>query len=411
MVTETANPRQPVLSQESGDIVLDEMGHVIGLGAIPDQEREVLVVDWQDGVAGFYLLDLHSRTIADMGGIELLGPRPRLDSYVWPWVLLQTENDRGSHSWALIDLSSGQAQIAWSYSAGVPQGLRRRPVWFNGSSWYLGPVTGPRITDILTGRRVGGHDFEPVNPVSHPWPRWGGPVTGSHWYMVPVSGGGSALINLETNSQLLLAQDQDIAWNTGNSRMAWRQDNQLGLLSTEGQIDPLDLGDVIPGPPLWSSNGENLYFLGGEQDFFGTTWRDLWVYDEQDPEGPEEGYYWETGARPIVTLPGNWTRWRLLAATDEAVLAAAGENSELLFYFDLMTQKTHEIKGTEAGNWVWQGGTLIAVRAGEIIRISPGFGIRNVSREAKGYSILGIVNQFVFYTHDGRVFIKQIVMN
>ena len=407
--TETENPRQPSLGHEGGDVVLDEIGDIVGVRAIPDENSELLAVDWEDGIAGFYIIDVYAGEIRDLGGIQLEGPRPRLESYNWPWVLLQTEDEDGQHSWALIDLSSGQAQVAWEHSALVPQGLRRRPVWYNGSGWYLGPVAGPQIVDVLSGESVSGHDFEAINPVQHPWPRWAGPVNGSHWYMLPVAGGGSALLNLETNSQLFLEQDQDISWNMERDTIAWRQDNKLGLLSTDGSVKTLDLEGMIAGAPLWSSNGENLYFLGGEQDYFGTTWRDLWMHYEEDLEDGED-YYQETGSRKLLTLPGSWNRWRLLAATDEAVLASAGENSELLLYFDLMTQQTHKLNGIQAGNWIWQRGTLVAIRDQDMIRISPGFGVRSIAKEAQEYTLLGAVNQFVIYTHGDRLLIKQLVM-
>jgi hypothetical protein len=389
------NPRIPELNQEGGDIVLEDFGEAIGFCPMPDEDREILALDWQDGIVGFYVLDLHDRIALSLGGIQLKGPCPVLESFEWPWVLLQSEDNSGNRNWILADISSGQAEIAWESSAWVPQGLRRKPVWFSGETWYLGPVSGPVVTDILKNTLAANVDINLVNPVLHTWPRWAGGADGSPWCLYPADGGGSFLLNLEKGTCLTLEQDQELAWNREGTLLAWCQEKKLGLVDTQGRVKTLEAGGVVPGDPLWSANGDNLFFLGGEEGFFGIAWKTLWVWEQQ------------SGPNKLFDLPGNWKRWRLLAATDEAVLATAG-NGDNLFYFDLSREKSYKLNLT--GSWSWQGGTLVAIQKGEMIRITPGFELRVLAREAEGYEILALANQFVFYCREGRIFIKQLIL-
>jgi len=389
------NPRNPELGQESGDITLDGFGEIVGLRPLQEEDREVLAMDWQDEILGFYTLNLNSCKATKMGGIQLEGPRPQLESYAWPWVLLQSKDDDGNHSWLLADISSGTVEIAWESFTWVPQGLQRRPVWFDGKeTWYLGPASGPVITDVLSGKTFTS-DYVSFNPVSNSWPRWAGGISRSPWYAFPVVGGGSSLLNLENGRQILLEQDEQLVWNFDRTLIAWTQNNKLGLVDTFGKVTSLDIGDFVPGTLMWSSNGNNLYFIGGQQDYFGTTWKGLWFWNR-------------FGANQLFAFPGNWARWRLMAATDEAVLAVAGDNSDHLVYYDIANEKVYEFNATE--QWQWQDGTLVALRNSELVRISPGFDVRVLVREAEGITLLGIVNQFVFYIQGGKVFIKQLIM-
>lgn len=388
------NVGAPGLSQEGGDIVLEGFGELIGFFPLPDEDRMLLAMDWQDDVMGFYTVDLHSRTVESIGGVLLKGPMPKAELYSWPWVLVQTAESDGNYSWVLVDISSGQTEVVWESYAWVPQGLRRRPVWFSGETWYLGPVSGPYVTDILAGETIHGNGgYSPVNPVAQDWPRWAGGVSGSSWYMFPTDQGGAVAFDLDSGRRHFLQQDQELVWNAQRSQLAWCKDNQLGLLEPGKSPVFLDAG-VVPGFPLWSANSNKLYFLGGDEDYFGITWKNIWAWDS------EEGY------AEVIKLPGNWTRWRLLAATEEAVLAAAGDGDYLL-YIDTGNGRISELSGVV--QWRWQDGTLLAIYQREMIRISPGLEPRILSREAEEISILALVNQFVIYSQDGRPFIKQLV--
>jgi len=335
--------------------------------------------------------------VRNMGGIRLQGKPPKLETFVWPWILLNGEDDDGNRSWLLVDVSSGKAEVAWSSYAWVPQGLRRRPVWYSGQDWYLGPVSGPAVTDALSGETVAGKPkYEIVNPVTENWPRWAGGVSYSNWYLYPVRGGGSALVDLATGIERLLDLDQELVWNMERTLLAWTQDGEMGLLNPRSGPTTLVSSGIVPSAPLWSSNGDSLYYLGGEDNYFGTTWKSLWTWEE------------ETGVQRLFSLPGNWNRWRLLAATEEAVLAAAGDNGEHLIYFDVANEKYHELNSVQ--QWLWREGTLVFLREGDMLRLSPGFETKVLVREAEDITLLALVNQFVIYASEGKIFVKQLVM-
>lgn len=384
-----------ILGQEGGDIVLEGFGDVLGFRPIPSENRMILALDWHQDTVGFYTLDLHSRTVIPMGGINIQGTRPEIEAYAWPWVLLQAKDEGGNYNWALVDISGDQVELVWNQHRQVPQGLTRRPVWFNGEGWFLGPVSGPVITDILGGNTVSALAGNFINPVLSAWPRWGGPVVGSDWFMIPSADGGGVLLNISTETKVPFSQDQEIVWNNDRSLMAWRQQDQLGLLEPQGTSTVLDF-DFLPGSPLWSSDGESLYFFGGDTDYFGTTWHSLWVWDEDE------------GAIRLFELPGSWRRWRILAATEDAVLASAGENGESLVYFDRHEERYFDLKGVYNGDWNWQGGTLIAISEGDMVRLTPGFNIRALARNVQGVNLLGFVNQFLIFMEEDKVYIRQL---
>ncbi len=393
-VSSTANPRNPQLDQEGGDISLAGLGQPLGFYAIPDEDWQVLALDWQDGVLGFYTLDLYTRSIEDLGGLCFQGSQPILESFVWPWLLLSCRDDEGNFSWVLVDFEE-TPKVAWQSHAWVPQGLRRQPLWHSGESWYMGPVAGPCVTDPILGTKIMGNPkHEIVNPVTKAWPRWAGGVANSDWYMYPVQGGGSALVNLKTGFERLLTQDQEFAWNRECTKVAWLHSGALGVLDPQGKSTDLRTAGLVPGAPLWSSTSDTLYFLGGEDNFFGTTWRALWSWEEQKK------------VQRLVDLPGNWNRWRLLAATSEVVLAAAGDSGEHLIYFDLANDQVHQINS--ADQHLWQDGVLIALQEGSILRLSPGFEAKVLARDAQNHQLLGIVNQFFIYASGDKVYVKQL---
>ncbi|MGI6366404.1 MAG: hypothetical protein ACOX2G_11910 [Bacillota bacterium] len=396
-VAGTINPRAPQLNPEGGDICLEGLGEILGFFAIPQEDWQILALDWANGILGFYILDLHTRSVNDLGGIQFRGSQPKLETFAWPHALLSASDDQGNFSWVLVDLAEGKPEIAWESHAWVPQGLRRRPLWWSGETWYIGPISGPSVTDALSGKTVAGKPkYEIVNPVAEAWPRWAGGVARSKWYMYPILGGGSSLVDLETGFERRLTQDQEFVWNAPRTQVAWLQDGVLGVLDPYGKSTVLPIADIVPGTPVWSGNSDTLYFLGGEDNYFGPTWKTLWGWDK------------ETGPRPLADLPGNWNRWRLLYATSEAVLAAAGENGEHLIYFDVANDKVHQLNC--ASQHLWQEGVLIALVGNDLLRLSPGFDAKVLAREAQDYTLLGMVNQFFIYSNQGKVYIKQLAL-
>lgn len=393
-VISAANPRSPQLDQEGGDIALEGFGNLLGFYAIPDEDWQVLSVDWADGVLGFYNLNLHTRSIQNIGGIHIKGPQPKIETFTWPWLLLSCSDDEGNYAWILVDIENA-TEIAWQSHAWVPQALRRRPLWHSGESWYIGPVSGPYITDALQGTKVMGNPkHQIVNPVTETWPSWAGGIINSHWYMYPVEGGGSALVDLRTGLERLLPQDQEFAWNPQRTQVAWLQDGVLGILTPKGKSTVLITTNPVPGAPLWSDTGDILYFLGGEDNYFGTTWRALWSWDQ------------ETNSQCLVDLPGNWSRWRLLAASSEAVLASAGGSGEQLVYFDVTNGQVHQLNS--ADQYLWQDGGLIVLQGGDVLRLNPGKEVRVLAREAEDQQLLALVNRFFIYSHGGKVYVKQL---
>lgn len=391
-----APPRNPALVQEAGDMVLDGLGEFIGASYIPDADRQILVMDWAENVLGFYIADLYGRKVHVLGGIEIRGGRPRLAASVWPQLLFYDQDDDGNRSWLLVDLAGEEPEIIWQGYAWVPPGLRREPVWFGGENWYMGPVTGPAITRIPSGETAAGRpDYEVLNPVTETWPLWAGGVSNSSWYMYPVRDGGCALLDIETGREHLVTKCQELAWNEERTLLAWAEDGQVGVLDAQGKNVALII-QGWSGQICWSETGNSLYYLGGEENFLGVTWEALWRWEE------------ETGVRRLASLPGTWNKWRLLRATEEAVLAAAGGNGETLFYFDVANEKIYELKDVE--QWLWQAGVLIFLRQGELLRLSPGFDTRIILRDAGECTLLGLVNRFVLYTLHGKVYIRQLAM-
>lgn len=385
----------PSLELDGGDLVMEGFGQLVSFYALPEEDRKILVLDWQDDVLSFFTLDLHDRSVADMGGLKLKGPLPKVERFSWPWVLVQSSDSQGNFSWVLLDLSSGQAEIAWQSFAWVPQGLRRRPVWQGADTWYLGPITGPFVTDILTGDTVpDSAKYNYLSPVGQDWPRWAGGVSGSDWYMPPVDGG-AVLVNLRTDSVQFLEQHGDWAWNQDRTRAAWCHDNQLGLLEPGSGASTLNISGVVPGVPRWSMESDKLYFMGGEEDYFGITWKSIYAWEE------------EVGAQQLFALPGKWSRWRILAATDQAVLAVAGDG-ECLIYGDISNDKLIELSGVH--QWTWQDGNLVALNQEEMTRISAGFDPKVLIREIEDVELHSLVNQFVIFTQNGKTYIRQLVM-
>ena len=275
----------------------------------------------------------------------------------------------------------------------MPPGLRRQPLWYNGESWYMGPVAGPYFTDILSGKSISTVP-EGINPVKNAWPSWAGGAAGSHWCLLPEEDG-SLLQNLQSGAKISLPYNQEMVWNSDKTLLAWLQDDSLGLVDTAGETRVLISSGVVPQSPLWSDSGEKLYFLGGDRDCFGTCSKELW--------------FWEENASPVrlFTLPGNWPQWRLLAATDDAVLGRAGCNGELLVYFDVAAGIKYELKSDA---YKWQDGALIALYEGKLVQISPASGFRVILKDTQGFEIFTLVNRYLIYFMDGVVYIKQLIM-
>lgn len=387
------NPRAPQLEQNGGDMEVEGFGEILGFHPVPEQDWQIIALDWEDEVVGVYILDLHAREIIDLGAVHLEGPRPTVESYVWPWVLLQSQDESGNFSWVLVDVAEGE--IVWEDYAWVPPGLRNRPVWYTSQDWFMGPISGPVLTNVLSGETVETSAEHSLNPVKNKWPAWCGGRTNCPWYIAPAQEGGSTMVNLVDGRRLYLEQDQNLSWNGDWSSLAWIQDGTLGLTDiSDGRNTTLNT--VVPASPRWSSNSDKLYFLGGQEDYLGTVWDSLWSWEE------------EAGVSQLFSLPGNWVHWRLLAVADEAVLALAGEGGESLVYFDVPNQEIYELGA--ARDWQWDEGNLVAVYQDELIRVSPGAGCKVLDREAEDIVPLDMVNQFLIYAQDGLVYIMQLVV-
>lgn len=387
------NTLSPELSQAGGDMALEGFGQLLAFAAIPGEEHTLLALAWQDEIASIYSLDLNTVEVTNLGAVALKGPAPALEAVAWPWVLLGAGDEEGYHSWLLLDLSGEQAVIAWQASAWVHLGLRRQPVWYNGESWYLGPVAGPYFTDILSGKTF--NEFQQgLNPVNNAWPRWAGGAEDSHWFLLPLEEGG-VLQNLKTGAEVSLDYYEEMVWNQDNTILAWRQEESLGLVDTAGRTRTLVSGGVLPQAPLWSEDSNKLYFLGGCKDYFGASCDELWAWTE------------ETGPSKLFSLPGNWAQWRLLAANDDAVLGRAGDNGELLVYFDVAASKLYEL---QTNLYKWQQGNLIALLEDKVVRLSPALRSRVIFKDTKGLEILALVNHYLIYSLEGVVYIKQLIM-
>lgn len=381
----------PQLVQVSGGIALEGFGQLLGVEAVTEDTHTLLALGWEEGLASFFLLDLDSVKASILGTVSLKGPAPTLKAVAWPQVLLEARDEEGNFSWVLLDFSGEQGEILWQENAWVPPGLRRQPVWFNGEGWYYGPVDGPYFTDILTGETIS--EFQQgLNPVEKPWPYWAGGAAGSHLYLLPLEDG-TVLQNLKEDNQVFLNFTEELVLNRDNSLLAWLQDGSLGLVDTAGEKRVIINTGIVPQTPLWSSESDTLYFLKGSEDFLGACCEELWAWTG------------ETGFAQLFTLPGKWARWRLLAANDEAVLARAGDNGDLLVYFDVVDDKVYELKTSE---YVWQDGTLIALLEDQLVRLSPAVGSRSLLKDVGGVKILQLINQFLFICKDGEVLIQQL---
>ena len=381
----------PQLVQVSDGIALEGFGQLLGVAAVAEETHTLFALGWEEGLASFSILDLDSVKVRYLGTVSLKGPAPTLKAVAWPQVLLEARDEEGNFSWVLLDFSGEQGKILWQDNAWVPPGLRRQPVWFNGEGWYFGFVDGPFFTDILKGETFS--EFQQgLNPVENSWPYWAGGAVGSHLYLLPLKDG-TVLQNLKEGSQVLLNLTEELVWNRDNTQLAWLQDGSLGLADTAGETRVIINTGIVPQTPLWSSESDTLYFLRGSEDFLGSCCEELWSWTE------------ETGYAQLFSLPGNWARWRLLAASDDAVLARAGDNGDLLVYFDLVDKQYYELKTSE---YEWQDGTLIALLEGQLVRLSPAVGCRSLLKDAGDVKILKLINQFLFISQKGDVLIKQL---
>jgi hypothetical protein len=381
----------PKLVQASGDIALEGFGQLLGVMEITEDSNTLLALGWEQNLASFFLIELDSVKVRTLGTVSLKGPAPTLKAVAWPQVLLEAKDEEGNFSWVLLDFSGDQGKIVWKESTWVPPGLRQQPVWFNGDGWYCGPIDGPYFTDILKGDTFS--EFQQgLSPVDNPWPSWAGGTEGSHWYLLPLEDG-SVLQNLKEDSQVFLKYNQELVWNMDNSLLTWLQDGSMGLVDSTGETKTLLTSGVVPQSPIWSSASDTLYFLEGSEDFMGTCCKELWSWTN------------ETGFSQLFSLPGNWARWRLLAACDDAVLARAGDNGELLVYFDVAAEKMYELRTSV---FTWQDGTLIASLEGQLVRLSPATGSRVILKDAGEVNMLKLVNQFLFFSQDGEIYIKQL---
>lgn len=388
----TANSNNPQLCQLADDVFLEGFGQLLGFWSVPGERDCIAVLSWQDGIASVYFLNLASEEVTFLGAVALLGAPPVIEAMDWPQILLGAQDEGGNHSWVLLDFSAETAKIIWQASHWLPLGMRRQPVWFSGNKWYMGPVAGPYITDILSGEKV--YQFEGgLNPVTNYWPSWAGGTSGGPFYLLPREGG-SLLIDLAKRSQVALSYNQGLAWNWENTCVAWQQGENLGLSDTNGHSKILVSGGVVPQQPLWSAEGNNLYFLKGSNDLFGTCCKELWTWSE------------EGGSRKLFSLPENWPSWQLLAAMDNAVLAQAGDSDRLIIYYlDVVSGTMYELdKG-----YAWQAGELVALYQSSAVRFSPGKKPRVLFPDVDDLEIIALVDRYFIYSLDGTIHIKQLV--
>lgn len=388
----TADPNTPRLCQLDDDIFLEGFGQLLGFWSLPDGGDSLAALAWQNGIASFYSLDLAGEEVVSLGAIALLGEPPTIEAMDWPWVLLGAQDEGGNHSWVLLDFSAEGDKIIWQASHWVPLGMRRQPVWYSGGKWYMGPVFGPYFTDILSGEKV--CQFEGgLNPVTNHWPSWAGGTPGGPFYLMPREEG-SLLIDLAEGGQVALNCDRGLAWNAGKTWVAWQEGESLGLATTTGQSRVIVSEGVVPQQPLWSAEGDNLLFLKGSSDLFGTCCRELWLWTEKG------------GSRKLFTLPENWPSWQLLAAVDDAVLAQAGDSGELIIYFDVAGGKMYEL---EDDGFAWQEGELVALYRGSAVRFAPGKDPRIIFRDVEDLEVIALVDRYFIYSLDGIIHIKQLV--
>lgn len=371
----------------SGDILLEGAGEILALREIPDEPRQMILAAWQEGVLTLYHLDLQLRQAAALAAVNIRGPAPKLTGFQWPQLLFQGQDGEGNFHWLLLDLAA-EPEILWQHYAFVPPAFRREPLWHHQGQWYLAPLQGPVIQEVLSGRRF---TLDQAQPLREGWPGWAGPGAGC--YIYPGQGQEPRRLDLATGSCQPLELAQDYAWNRERTLLACRGES-ISLHNAQGR-EELSLS-VEPGPPLWADDEDFLYFLGGEQDYFGLVWRELWL--------------WDTVAEPqaVLSLPGSWGRWRLVHASSQAVLAAAGEKLDNWYYFDLELNTQLTLKPMK--QYLWYHGHLIAVTGEGLIRISPGLGRRIIQRSDTPMEILGLAGSFLVYRHLGQVRIRQLTL-
>ena len=386
------DPHNPELSIIDEDLALEGFGQLLAFSALSEDRDTILTLAWQENVASLYILEMSSLEVTSLGAVALSDSVPRLEAVVWPWVLLATSNEEGDHSWVLLDCSGEKAEVAWYGDALVPDSLRQRPVWHNGEGWYLGPVTGPVITAIPSGKTLRGFE-EALNPVVDQWPHWAGGVPGSHWFLLPRENG-CRLQNLKTGKQIAVPTCDEAVWNHNNTHLALLQGTSLELVDITGKTStPID-ADVLPRAPLWSDDSDKIYYFKGTMDCFGPRYKELWAWTE------------DGGSSQLFTLPGSWACWRLLVAGDGAVLASAGDQGQLLVYFDAAGEKIYEL---ETGIYKWWGGRLVTLfEDGRLVAFSPGCDPRVILRDVKDLEILALIGQYLFYSLDGVVYIKPL---
>ena len=392
-------PTEHSLAQSSGDLVVEGGGQVLAVLAWPHDQQQLLLVDYADSTVMLTVLDLNSLSTEPLGSITLEGEKPVVAGYRYPQMLLQADDGQGFFQWLLVDIE--EWQILWQHSSSVPEGLRRRPVWHNGATWLLGPVSGPGILDILTGEvAVRELLYTPVNPLTQAWPRWSGPARVGSLFAYPATDDSQdviALADTQTGEQWAFPGGRQIAWAQCGGWVAWIHMDRLYVFGPDGQIRQPQ-PDVPASSPMWSQDSGRLFFIAGSEDYLGVTWNELWSWQEgEEPELVRE-------------LPPALGRWRLLAAADEAVLAAAGDNNELFMYMDFVGDRQWELAGETTTSWLWHRGNLFAENEGNLIRISPGGTKRTLDAVEGDLKILAVIENFLIFTVDGQLQIKQVVL-
>jgi hypothetical protein len=371
----------------SGDILLEGAGEIVAVREAPDEPGQLVLTAWQDGILTVYHLDLQLRQATALAAVNIPGPAPKLTGFQWPQLLFQGQDGEGNFHWLLLDLVQ-EPEILWQHHAFVPPAFRREPLWHHQGRWFLAPLQGPVIQEVISGNRF---PLDEAFPLREGWPRWAGPGAGCFIY--PGQGREPRRLDLTTGSCLPLEVAQDFAWNRERTLLACRGESII-LYGPQGREElPLN---VQPGPPLWADDEDFLYFLGGEKDFFGLVWREIWLWDlVSEPQA-------------VLALPGYWGRWRLVQASSLAVLAAAGEKLNTWYYFDLELNTQLTLK--PMSQYLWFQGHLLAVTSQGLIRISPGMGRHFIQRSDTPLEIIGLAGRFLVYRHDGQVRIRQLIL-
>ncbi len=388
------------LAQISGDVIVQEGGQALAVLDWPDDDRQLLLVDYADSVVMLTILDLNSLGTEPVGSILLQGEEPVVADYHYPHILLQADDGQGVFQWLLVDIE--QWDIVWQHSSTVPQGLRRRPVWHNGESWLLGPVSGPGIKDVLTGEfAVGKLLYTAVNPLVQPWPLWSGPAQVGSLFAYPATEQGQevmALADTKSGQQWAFPGGRQIAWAQCGGWVAWIHQDRLYVFGPDGEVRQ-PLGDVPASSPMWSQNSLQLFFIAGEEDYLGVTWKEV--------------ASWQPGEEPefVRELPAALGRWRLVAAAEQALLAVAGTDSGVMTYMDLVNDRNWDLAANGNDSWLFHNGNLFAQQDDDLVRISPGGSKRTLLSADGELGILTVIETFLVFTIDGQVQIKQVVLD